>query len=107
MRKSKTYFEQIPVEVIKKIAKQYPESKETRTDGGIAEHPRRKCEPYSVKHVCTHRVRFDVEPSFGMEPDQGLEYPDWQQPYLEALVADNSKLQERVTAAETAIFNRL
>lgn len=48
-----------------------------------------------------------MEPSFGMEPDQGLEYPDWQQPYLEALVADNSKLQERVTAAETAIFNRL
>jgi hypothetical protein len=48
-----------------------------------------------------------MKPSFGMEPDQGLDHPDWQKPYLEALVADDSELQERIIAAETAIFNRL
>jgi hypothetical protein len=52
-------------------------------------------------------VSFEMKPSFGMEPDQGLEYPEWQKPYLEALIADDSKLQGLITAAETAIFNRL
>ncbi|HXZ80067.1 MAG TPA: hypothetical protein VEG30_09070 [Terriglobales bacterium] len=34
-------------------------------------------------------------------------YPEWQKPYLAALIADPGELQERVTEAETAIFNRL
>ena len=37
---------------------------------------------------------------------QDLCYP-WQKPYQEALIEfDNDKLQERVAAAESAIFNR-
>jgi hypothetical protein len=48
-----------------------------------------------------------MKPSFGMEPDQGFDHPEWQKPYFEALVADDSELQERIIAAETAIFDRL
>jgi hypothetical protein len=37
-----------------------------------------------------------------------LRYPEWQQPYEAALLEfDPTKLQELVTAAETAIFVRL
>ena len=42
-----------------------------------------------------------------MKLNHNLEYPEWQQPYFEALNADDSKLRERVIAAETAIFDRL
>jgi hypothetical protein len=37
-----------------------------------------------------------------------LRFPEWQQPYLAALMeADRKKLVDRVTDAENAIFNRL
>ena len=43
-----------------------------------------------------------------MEQDEDLKYPEWQKPYLDALVEpDHVKLQERIAAAQTAIFNRL
>jgi hypothetical protein len=49
-----------------------------------------------------------MEASFGVEQDQDLKYPEWQKPYLDALVEpDHAKLQERIAAAKTAISNRL
>ena len=37
-----------------------------------------------------------------------LRFPEWQQPYLAALMeADRKKILDRVTDAENAIFNRL
>lgn len=37
-----------------------------------------------------------------------LQYPQWQEPYLEALIApDIVTLQQRIAAAETAILRRL
>ena len=47
--KPKTHFEQIPVEAVKKIANDYPKSKETKTDDFTVEHPLQKTEPYSVR----------------------------------------------------------
>ncbi len=44
----------------------------------------------------------------GMEPDSDIQYPEWQTRYKEALVElDKDRLQERISAAETAIFTRL
>jgi hypothetical protein len=41
-------------------------------------------------------------------PTSKIPYPEWQAEYLAALLeVDRKKLFERVTAAETAIFNRL
>jgi len=47
----------------------------------------------------SHMMKPPAEPEFI--------YPEWQKPYLAALIADPGELQERVTEAETAIFNRL
>ena len=54
MRKSKTYFEQIPVEVVKKIVEELPEKEEIGNDNVIVETPSRKAEPYFVG---THMLR--------------------------------------------------
>lgn len=44
----------------------------------------------------------------GEQIAENLQYPEWQKPFQDALVElDKEKLQERVVAAEAAIFNRL
>ncbi|HYL15222.1 MAG TPA: hypothetical protein VEV41_19445 [Terriglobales bacterium] len=50
MRKSKTHFEQIPVEVVKKIAQQQIAKKKKDAENDvIVEDPARKTEPYSIR----------------------------------------------------------
>jgi hypothetical protein len=40
--------------------------------------------------------------------DDGIQYPEWQKTYQDALLElDQEKFDARVTAAESAIFNRL
>jgi hypothetical protein len=40
--------------------------------------------------------------------DDGIQYPEWQKTYQDALLElDQEKFDARVAAAETAIFNRL
>lgn len=66
MRKVKTYFEQVPVELVKKIAveEQEPEreqesdEQEPRTPNLVVETPATKTEPYSVGIFmnCRNRV---------------------------------------------------
>lgn len=44
----------------------------------------------------------------GTKPDEALKYPEWQQPYLEALIApDAGSLQQAIAVAEAAILERL
>jgi hypothetical protein len=48
-RNARTHFEQIPVEVVKKIAvEKGPEKEATKPKNGVAELPSRKTEPYSM-----------------------------------------------------------
>jgi hypothetical protein len=48
MRRSNTHFEQIPVEVVKKIAQEaFPEVKEIRNDNVILKVPAKKTEPHA------------------------------------------------------------
>jgi hypothetical protein len=40
--------------------------------------------------------------------DEGIRYPEWQEPYQQAVLElDQKKLSERIAAAETAISNRV
>jgi hypothetical protein len=49
-----------------------------------------------------------METSRGMESHSGVRYPEWQKAYEEALIEfDQSKLGQRVAAAEETILNRL
>ena len=49
MRTAKTHFEQIPVEVVKKIAQEaFPEVKEIRNNNVILKVPAKKTEPRAM-----------------------------------------------------------
>ena len=57
MRKSKIHFEQIPVEIVKKIIEDLPEKKEIGNDKVMVESPPRMTEPYGAAHLlCRRRV---------------------------------------------------
>jgi hypothetical protein len=49
MRTAKTHFEQIPVETVKKIAKEeaFPEGKEIRNKNVVLKVPAKKTEPHA------------------------------------------------------------
>jgi hypothetical protein len=47
-RKPRTYFEQVPVEIVKKIAEQDRKKKTNATANVIVDPPARKTEPYSM-----------------------------------------------------------
>jgi hypothetical protein len=52
VRKPKTHFEQIPVEVAKKIAEvEVLKKKESTKDDVIVQTPASKTEPYSIAHL--------------------------------------------------------
>ena len=58
MRKMKTHFEQIPVEMVKKIAtEKESDQKEITSPNVIVETPATKTEPYSVTSVMYCRNR--------------------------------------------------
>jgi len=90
MQKSKTHFEQVPVEVVKKLLEQ-----------GIAGgHPSEKLKHQLGRGKMAGLVEI-------RDPQEDLEYPDWQRPVQAALVElDKDKLKARVAAAEAAIFER-
>jgi hypothetical protein len=48
MEKAKTHFEQIPVEIVKKIADEVDTEKKIRSDNVAIETPDTKTEPYSA-----------------------------------------------------------
>jgi hypothetical protein len=90
MRKAKTHFEQVPLEIVKKIAEQ-------QERGGVVKLDI----PVTVDSPGTKTETAD-DNQF-----HGLQYPSWQKLCQEALIElDLEKLKERVAAAETAIFLR-
>jgi hypothetical protein len=48
MEKAKTHFEQIPVEIVKKIAHEVESEKKIKSDNVTVEIPSAKTEPYSA-----------------------------------------------------------
>jgi hypothetical protein len=48
MEKAKTHFEQIPIEIVKKIAEEVDTEKNIKSDNVTDESPSAKTEPYSV-----------------------------------------------------------
>lgn len=59
MRKVKTHFEQIPVEIVKKIAEEEEsDEKEIEPPNVVVETPATKTEPYSITSFmyCRNRV---------------------------------------------------
>jgi hypothetical protein len=58
MRKVKTHFEQIPIEIVKKIAEEEEsDEKEIKTPNVVVETPATKTEPYSISRFVYCRNR--------------------------------------------------
>ena len=94
MQNRKTYFEQVPVELVKKIAERSADETATSSLGALDE------EGSGRAGDCSTRM--------GAFSDENLRYPEWQRFYRDALVElDKRKLNERIALAETAISNRL
>ncbi len=115
MRKSKLHFEQIPVEVAKKVLEQekqrneIAEKKQTVDESAIWETPARKTQ--NSVAIVTRLGESDAKMAgFAAiaEDWDALDYPDWQRPVQAALLEmEKDKLTARVGDAEIAIFNRL
>jgi hypothetical protein len=106
MQKLKTHFEQIPLEVVKEIAKHDPENEKVESDEVVVETSTRRP---SRKHVrFDHKKESKMHFQSGPDEVEGLKYPEWQTLLQEALLElDRDKLKQRVQAAETTIFQRL
>jgi len=108
MSERKTFFEQVPVETVKKICqeKNY-RSKERirREDDETACHPdsarSRTVYVAALTPLCKKEGTVTNE-------SQDLRYPEWQRTIQAALLEfDPEKLQERISVAEAAISARL
>lgn len=91
MRKAKTHFEQVSLEIVKKIAEQQRRDETVNSDSPVTvESPGTKTETADNNQF------------------HGLQYPAWQKLCQEALMElDNDKLKKRVADAEAAVFLRL
>jgi hypothetical protein len=109
MPENKTHFEQIPVNVVKKlIATRESNLKKRSSDPSIFETRATKTEPYgiAVPAFCERELLSEDAPmESGLD---GFMYPEWQKPYRDALVElDKGKLKVRITAAEAVMLRRL
>jgi hypothetical protein len=90
MLTSQTYFEQIPLEVVRKIAEKQREESDAKSGAPGAKTPAAKTE------------------MTGDQNGHALQYPVWQKLCQEALVElDSEKLKELIAEAEAAVFLRL
>lgn len=96
MRTPKTYFEQIPLEIVRQIAKQEEAAASAKWNGlAIVDRPGSRNEMVD----CSSGDSAD---------DQGLQYPQWQKLCQEALIElQPDKLRERIEVAEAAVVARL
>jgi hypothetical protein len=63
MQKSKTHFEQIPVETVKKIAKDLPENKAVERDSVEVETPREVTATQEDWRQLAQRVQQEMDPN--------------------------------------------
>jgi hypothetical protein len=105
MQNLKTHFEQVPIEVVKKILEQEPESENVENDK-VVDKTSTRLNRKRVRFI--HRKESKMQFQSGPEAVKGFKYPEWQKLLQEALVElDREKLKQRVQAAETKIFQRL
>jgi hypothetical protein len=98
VRTPKTYFEQIPLEIVRQIAKQ-EEAAATANWNGLAIVDRPASRNENEKVDCSGGDSAD---------DQGFQYPQWQKLCQEALIElQPDKLRERIEVAEAAVVARL
>jgi hypothetical protein len=91
MGKGKTHYEQVPLEIVKKIVEQQAD----------------KVGPGVVDDAVTVPA-MPNDPSEHHDSESGLKFPKWQKLCQEALVElDPDKLKERVLIAEAAVYVRL
>ena len=105
MLNAKPQFEQIPVEVVRKIIQRYVSSpRQAESASPVTED--------SAKHRAPH-----IEPDRGSKGElemgdlsadpSSLQYPEWQKALQEALLEfDKDKLKVRIAKAEAAILKR-
>jgi hypothetical protein len=96
MRMTKRYFEQVPLEIVRQIAKQEEAGVNVNSNGlGIVDRSGSRNEAVDRGNGAS-------------EGDQGFEYPQWQKVCQEALTElQPDKLKERIAAAEAAVVARL
>jgi hypothetical protein len=96
LRTAKTYFEQIPLEIVRQIAKQ-EEAGVSANSNGLA----------IVRGSGSRNETVDCS-SGASEEDQGFQYPQWQKLCQEALTElQPDKLKELIAVAEAAVVARL
>ena len=89
MRTARTFFEQVPLEVVKRIATQQTNGTSANSNGLAI-------------------VESAVSGTANQSDDQDFQYPRWQKLCQEALAEfDRDKLRKRVAAAEAAVVMRL
>jgi hypothetical protein len=91
MGKGKTHYEQVPLEIVKKIV----EEQGVEVDAGTLE------DAVTVPETSNDN-------SERHHPDPGLKFPKWQKLCQEALIElDPDKLKERVLIAEAGVYVRM
>ena len=101
MQRPKTYFEQVPLELVEKNATDWlPERSINRPRAGSSGTNAQSTE-------CEHQ-NSDSSPATGASSQETLTYPEWQGSYKDALLElDGAKLKEKILLSETAISDRL
>ena len=109
MSASKTHFEQMSVEFVKKIAEQ---NIPPRKPGALGVQTYERCnrKDQALPTAPAQRVTSEVlirQPPGEANSNEQLLYPQWQEAYRLALLElDGEKLKQRVAAAEALIFAR-
>lgn len=62
MAASKTFFEQIPIETVKRIAKEFPEENAIGSDGGNTEMPAQVRSPRESWHEVAQKLQRERDP---------------------------------------------
>lgn len=72
MAASKTFFEQIPIETVKRIAKEFPEEKAIASDAGNTEMPDEIRSPRESWHELAQKVQHEQNPKRMIELTEQL-----------------------------------
>jgi hypothetical protein len=110
VRQSTTYFEQIAVEAVKKIAEEDGRpAQEIEKDDATQESAAKKTNGRTGPALLARQKgSLKMENPRAIGPEQALKYPEWQEPLRQALLElDKDRLKARIATAEMAVFNRL